>query len=839
MTPYQEKIYNNPFRILGVYANASIKDIKANEAKAKAFLNVGRNVTYPCDFNQLLLPIQRTAEMMASANSQLTLPNEKIKHALFWFVKVTPLDEIAFNHLANGHSEQTMGIWKKKECFSSLLNTSTQALAQGHVLKAVDTMMTLLESDTYRQDFIKSVTDETFQISEEELVHAYLDKLIPDSIYPLLELSTLSDKYKGYIKDKLVAPVIADIESEITKAKSIKRENSSARYNAGVQLMNLAKNELAELKKLLLGSDMRYQIIADKLGLEILQCGIDYYNNSDDADSAHKAMKLQSYAQSVVVGQMAKDRCKQNMEILKKIIAELPPMEVIEEDRAVRKELDRFYTSNDRILSAFYLLKNTRSYLETIKYTLGNNNAYYLKLSSTCVENALSNIIEEVNSCKEKNILRSAYDTILLIGMFDMEIEIRNRYEQNLLILKMICENQGIINKFSSNKSSRWQAALLLHIICIIIGCAIASYNPRDSESIMLWSIGIGALSWLYMYIDKGEVDSDIWVQLTRLGCLGVLLIIPCIAGYWLYKLIKELLNLIKKNMKKLLLLTILFISVSSYGNSKDSIAIANLQQQVNKQERFIGNLRKDIRSSVNIQKQQAIFIDSLKQELMNTKNDLSDLSNKLGVDITNTQNQITVNTNNLNDNIKSKTTWGIMIITIIILVMAAIYLILYKRVEKGKSAIDKIKDTQKSIQEESLKLDSKLVELLNQQLNVQANISSNDSNTQIDHSLALKVADEIVRIEMNLSRMDASIKGHKQLSKAVERIKNNFLANGYEMVDMLGKPYNDGMKVVANFVSDENLKDGEQIITGIIKPQVNYNGKMIQAAQITVSQNV
>ena len=115
MTPYQEKIYNNPFRILGVYANASIKDIKANEAKAKAFLNVGREVTYPCDFNQLLLPIQRTAEMMASANSQLTLPNEKIKHALFWFVKVTPLDEIAFNHLANGHSEQTMGIWKKKE----------------------------------------------------------------------------------------------------------------------------------------------------------------------------------------------------------------------------------------------------------------------------------------------------------------------------------------------------------------------------------------------------------------------------------------------------------------------------------------------------------------------------------------------------------------------------------------------------------------------------------------------------------------------------------------------------------------------------------------------------
>ena len=290
--------------------------------------------------------------------------------------------------------------------------------------------------------------------------------------------------------------------------------------------------------------------------------------------------------------------------------------------------------------------------------------------------------------------------------------------------------------------------------------------------------------------------------------------------------------------MKQVLVLIWAMLPIMGYANN-DSLAIANLQKQVNKQERIIRNLRKDIRSSVNIQKQQAIFIDSLKQELMNTKNDLSDLSNKLGIDITNTQKQIAENANNLNDNIKSKTTWGIMIVTIIILVMAAIYLILYKRVEKGKSAIDKIKDTQKSIQEESLKLDGKLVGLLNQQLNVQANISNNDSNNQMDHSLALKVADEIVRIEMNLSRMDASIKGHKQLSKAVERIKNNFLANGYEMVDMLGKPYNDGMKVVANFVSDENLKDGEQIITGIIKPQVNYNGKMIQAAQITVSQNI
>ena len=292
------------------------------------------------------------------------------------------------------------------------------------------------------------------------------------------------------------------------------------------------------------------------------------------------------------------------------------------------------------------------------------------------------------------------------------------------------------------------------------------------------------------------------------------------------------------KMMKQVLVLIMALLPIMGYANN-DSIAIVELQKQVNKQERIIGNLRGELRSAKSVQKELSTNIDSLRKELVNAQSDLLSLSDKLGIDITNTQKQIADNVKSLGDNIKSKTIWGVSIAVLIVVLLVAVYFILCKRVQKGKSAIDKIKDTQKSIQEESLKLDGKLVELLNQQLNIQANNTNNVSTNQIDHSLALKVADEIVRIEMNLSRMDASIKGHKQLSKAVERIKNNFLANGYEMVDMLGKSYNDGMKVVANFVSDENLKDGEQIITGIIKPQVNYNGKMIQAAQITVSQNI
>jgi len=43
-------------------------------------------------------------------------------------------------------------------------------------------------------------------------------------------------------------------------------------------------------------------------------------------------------------------------------------------------------------------------------------------------------------------------------------------------------------------------------------------------------------------------------------------------------------------------------------------------------------------------------------------------------------------------------------------------------------------------------------------------------------------------------------------------------------------------MNAMANFIQSEDLPTGKQVITRIIKPQVNFQGKMIQAAQIEVS---
>ena len=197
------------------------------------------------------------------------------------------------------------------------------------------------------------------------------------------------------------------------------------------------------------------------------------------------------------------------------------------------------------------------------------------------------------------------------------------------------------------------------------------------------------------------------------------------------------------------------------------------------------------------------------------------------------------------NNIITNRTLWGIACIVLLLVIIIMLFVLFRHRIKKDADSIDEVRKTQKSLeaaqivlQEESLKLDNKLVEVVEKQLNaVKIQTISATNPTEVDHSLALKIADEIVRIEANLTRMDSTIKGHKQLSKAVERIKNNFSANGYEIVDMLGRPYIQGMKAAVTFVTDESLEPGVQIISKIIKPQVNYKQKMIQAAQIEVSQ--
>ena len=229
--------------------------------------------------------------------------------------------------------------------------------------------------------------------------------------------------------------------------------------------------------------------------------------------------------------------------------------------------------------------------------------------------------------------------------------------------------------------------------------------------------------------------------------------------------------------------------------------------------------------------------INDLHAQVMANSNAFNQLAQELDL-------KIDVNAENANkkivdvDNSLSRITlWAIIGILAAIVISGIVYWLLSNKQQAVKTdVIAQLSKTKLAIDENLVKEFDKQAEAAVALLKLLGEQKSN-SNIEPDHSLPLKVANEVNTIERNISLMDAGTRGLKQLARSVEKLKDNLTANGYEMPKLLGRPFQQGMNVIViNSIPDENLENGTEIITKILIPQINYNGIMIQAAQIEVS---
>ncbi len=206
----------------------------------------------------------------------------------------------------------------------------------------------------------------------------------------------------------------------------------------------------------------------------------------------------------------------------------------------------------------------------------------------------------------------------------------------------------------------------------------------------------------------------------------------------------------------------------------------------------------------------------------------LGDGINKQVRDINNQLNQTDTNVQANQTNQHKSVVWGIVVASVLSIVSLLVYLLLRLRISKQAEEINcKVVEQMGGEFDELLKIVSQL------------KTAPDTMYVEPDHSLVKGLADRITFMEMTLYRMDDSVKGHKHLTKSIKQMKDNLKEYGYEIVDMLGKDYVDGLKAISSFNDDDSIESGRRIITGVIKPQINYKGQMIQAAQIIVSQNI
>lgn len=450
-------ITHNPYRILGVYSNSPKKDVLSNLNKMKAFLKVGKDVSFPLDLPNYLPPVGRDEAIVSAAQSSIELPLDQLKHSLFWFMKASPLDDIAFNHLYNGNIQQAKDIWQKKECVSSLLNLiACAAIGQDYTAMS-------LSADRLFQNHASELCasiNETIKLTSEQLTELLVNILKEAEDVDMSVLArvpgTSSVWHKAFAAST-VKPLIDAINTAINEVKNI--EDASANYSTGIKLMNSTKGSLTQLRGLLGTSDMQYQMIADKLAQTILQCGINYFNDSNDDDAPQKAMTLQKYALSIAVGPLAKERCKENVDILQKIG---PEYKVQREMGRIADRLKKFNSKSSRSVDIFASLSGSHSLseiesfvngnvsdLQAIKSKLGYTNDLYLKISSAVASAAINALVDKINKAQtmaqitsDKSSLRtdvsSAISIMSKISSLDMTSQCRSYFNNNNSTLNSI-----------------------------------------------------------------------------------------------------------------------------------------------------------------------------------------------------------------------------------------------------------------------------------------------------------------------------------------------------------------------------------------------------------------
>ena len=280
-------------------------------------------------------------------------------------------------------------------------------------------------------------------------------------------------------------------------------------------------------------------------------------------------------------------------------------------------------------------------------------------------------------------------------------------------------------------------------------------------------------------------------------------------------KILNELL-IIKKNNKAALLKLDSLAKEQLASNQK----ILDLEKKINSLEI---QLKENLDGLIIQTSQLGVVTTNLSEGLITAKNDVSEIAESSSI------NANSIDT--VNQALSQKQQYGLIFIGLFLILVLAVYTILTKR---QNTDTKKLASKQQEILEKQIQDGQQLTDWLSKQ--------SSDSfgksvSGEVDHSFAKRVADEIVRITTNLSRMDASIKGHRPLSASVRKLEKSLNSNGYDLEVLLNKPYDNGMNLQPVFIVDENLKEGESVITRIIKPQINYKGKLIQAAQVEVSQ--
>ena len=342
-------ILNNPYRILGLLANTSAREINTRVNKLRMYIEADGEIPKDDDFGfpDSMGKPERSNVTIDKAKSELNLDDDRIANALLWFWKNNDIsDEVAFDALKDGDVNTAIGTWQKltdrgevtERNSSAFLNLSTlllhlslsgKTIRKEYFEKGLRLKIYFLES-SFSEEFVKKVGDETCKKNTGELELSLLNQIQHDlekaKGVTSVEMVEMLPGWNFKAKDKFLKDIAKDITKDITdkvKTCSNKREKTPGIANKqGEELYNSVSKDLLQLKKMLGESNITYGNTADEVAHEILQCAIDCFNHCQNSDmfklyeTSSASINLIRNAQTIAVGNRVKQRCDENLKVI-------------------------------------------------------------------------------------------------------------------------------------------------------------------------------------------------------------------------------------------------------------------------------------------------------------------------------------------------------------------------------------------------------------------------------------------------------------------------------------------------------------------------------------------
>lgn len=241
-------IEQNPFRYLGLFANATLKEQMAEMGRVKAFARVGQKVDNPLRLQRLLGPLPDDEETITEKESQIALPFDRECHAMFWFAHgPNPEEDLkAIEMLEKGKSSQAMKIWEKRGDREALQNMMVTELLLNHWKNAMAFAMRVYDKESDIRRFIHEVK-EAFRINEKVLLDCSADNL----------------QWTAILNEMIPENIRENIEYHLEKAKQYCNiDTYEALYEASFKL--------DQLRDILGPDNVTYQALAEQMADALL-----------------------------------------------------------------------------------------------------------------------------------------------------------------------------------------------------------------------------------------------------------------------------------------------------------------------------------------------------------------------------------------------------------------------------------------------------------------------------------------------------------------------------------------------------------------------------------------